>query len=196
MKPHSEASERNREPILGVLRQWFVASGEALEIGAGTGQHAVHFAANLPHLTWQPTDREENLSGIRLWVEEAKLQNLRMPLRLDVRDERWPVDTADYVFSANTAHIMGWPEVEAMFAGIWRVLRPQGVLCLYGPFNRSGEFTSDSNRAFDEMLKARDPVMGVRDDRALIALGKQHYLAYVAEHSLPANNRVLVWKKR
>ena len=127
MKPHSEACERNREPILQVLRQWFTQPGIALEIGAGTGQHAVHFAAHLPHLQWQPTDREENLAGIGLWVSEAALPNLRAPLKLDVRDSEWPVETVDYVFSANTAHIMSWPEVELMFAGVARVLRTRGV---------------------------------------------------------------------
>lgn len=196
MKPHSDACERNREPILNVLRQWFVAPGDAFEIGAGTGQHAVHFAAHLPHLSWHPTDREENLAGIGQWAEEAKLPNLRTAVQLDVRDAQWPVDTVDYVFSANTAHIMSWEDVEAMFAGVGRVLRPQGVFCLYGPFNRDGQFTSDSNRAFDEMLKARDPAMGIRDDRALIELGKKHYLAFTADHSMPAKNRLLVWKKR
>ena len=123
VKPYSEACERNREPILQVLRQWFTQPGTALEIGAGTGQHAVHFAGHLPHLQWQPTDCEENLAGIGLWVSEAALPNLRAPLKLDVRDSKWPVETVDYIFSANTAHIMSWPEVELMFAGVGRVLR-------------------------------------------------------------------------
>jgi SAM-dependent methyltransferase len=146
VKPHSEACERNREPILQVLRQLFTQPGVALEIGAGTGQHAVHFAGNLPHLQWQPTDREENLAGIALWVSEAALPNLRAPLKFDVRDAEWPVPTVDYVFSANTAHIMSWAEVELMFAGVARALRPRGLFALYGPFNRDGRFTSESNR--------------------------------------------------
>jgi SAM-dependent methyltransferase len=195
MKPHSEACERNREPILQVLRQWFVQPGTALEIGAGTGQHAVHFATHMPHLQWQPTDCEANLAGIRLWVSESALPNLRMPLQLDVRDSSWPVETADYVFSANTSHIMSWPEVELMFAGIARVLRPGGRFCLYGPFNRDGHFTSESNRAFDASLRERDPNMGLRDDQALKTLGRQHGLAFAAEHAMPANNRVLVWQR-
>ena len=195
MKPYSEACERNREPILQVLRQRFTQPGSALEIGAGTGQHAVHFAAHLPHLQWQPTDCEANLAGIGLWVSEAGLSNLRAPMKLDVRDSEWPVQTVDYAFSANTAHIMGWPEVELMFAGVARVLRPGGVFCLYGPFNRDGQFTSESNRAFDASLRARDPQMGLRDDQALKTLGRQHALAFAGEHSMPANNRVLVWTR-
>jgi hypothetical protein len=195
VKPHSDACERNREPILQVLRQWFTQPGIALEIGAGTGQHAVHFASNLTHLQWQPTDCEANLAGIGLWVSEAALPNLRAPLKLDVRDNEWPVQTVDYVFSANTAHIMSWPEVELMFAGIARVLRTRGMFALYGPFNRDGRFTSESNQAFDASLRERDPQMGLRDDKALQALGRQHGLAFTAEHAMPANNRLLLWTR-
>ena len=194
MKPHSEACERNREPILQVLRQWFTQPGIALEIGAGTGQHAVHFAANLPHLQWQPTDREENLAGIGQWVSEAALPNLRAPLKFDVRDSAWPVETADYIFSANTAHIMSWPEVELMFAGVARVLRPRGLFALYGPFNRDGQFTSESNKAFDASLRERDPQMGLRDDKALKTLARERGLRFTAEHAMPANNRLLIWQ--
>ena len=123
------------------------------------------------------------------------MPNLRAPLRLDVRDSTWPVETADYVFSANTSHIMSWPEVELMFAGIARVLRPGGRFCLYGPFNRQGRFTSESNRAFDAALRERDPNMGLRDEEALQELGRQHGLAFAGEHAMPANNRVLVWAR-
>ena len=194
-KPYSEASVRNRDPILGVLKDWFVLPSTVLEIGSGTGQHAVHFAQHLPHLTWMATDREENLEGIRQWIEEAQLANLKGPFKLDVRSEVWPVREAKYAFTANTAHIMSWPEVETMFAGVSVTLDPGGKFCVYGPFNRNGEFTSDSNRAFDEMLRARDPVMGIRDDQAMIALGKRCELAFVADYSLPAKNRLLVWSK-
>jgi Protein of unknown function (DUF938) len=195
VKPHSDACERNRDPILAVLRQWFKQPGTVLEIGAGTGQHAVHFAAHMPHLDWLPTDREENLPGIRSWVEEAGLANLRLPVKLDVHDNDWPLTGASYAFSANTAHIMSWPEVELMFAGVGRLLHPHGIFCLYGPFNRDGRYTSESNQAFDEMLAARDPNMGLRDDRALIALAGKHGLDFLADHSMPAKNRLLVWKK-
>jgi cyclopropane fatty-acyl-phospholipid synthase-like methyltransferase len=195
MKPRSEACERNRDPILGVLRQWWLTSGAVLEIGSGTGQHAVHFAQHLPHLTWIPTDREENLDGIGQWVQEAGLPNLHEPLRLNVMDPHWPVITVQCVFTANTAHIMSWTEVEAMFEGVGKVLVPKGQFCLYGPVNRDGNFTSESNRQFDEMLRARDPVMGIRDDQALIRLGHRCGLSYIADNSMPAKNRLLIWTK-
>jgi cyclopropane fatty-acyl-phospholipid synthase-like methyltransferase len=195
MKPHSEACERNRDPILNVLRQWLLSSGTLLEIGAGTGQHAAYFAQHLSHLTWIPTDREENLAGIRQWVDEAGAANLRDPQQLNVMDPHWPVKQVDYVFTANTAHIMSWTEVEAMFEGVGRVLEEKGLFCLYGPVNRDGQFTSESNRAFDEMLRARDPVMGIRDDQALIALGRRCGLTFVADNSMPARNRLLIWSK-
>jgi hypothetical protein len=194
-KPHSDACDRNKDPILAVLKGWFLRPGVVLEIGAGTGQHAVHFARGLPHLEWTSTDREENLDGIRQWFDEASLPNLKGPLMLDVLQADWPVTQAGYAFSANTAHIMGWPAVEAMFAGIGRVLDTGGRFCLYGPFNRNGEFTSDSNRAFDAMLRARDPAMGIRDDRALFDLGRRNGLGVLADHSMPAKNRLLVFGK-
>jgi cyclopropane fatty-acyl-phospholipid synthase-like methyltransferase len=196
MKPHSEASERNRDPILKVLQQWLLAPGTVLEIGAGTGQHAAYFALHLTHLTWIPTDREENLAGIRQWVDEAGAANLRDPQQLNVMDPHWPVTEIDYVFTANTAHIMSWTEVEAMFEGVAKVLAPKGLFCLYGPVNRDGQFTSESNRAFDEMLRARDPVMGIRDDQALIALGRRVGLTFVADNSMPARNRLLIWSRQ
>lgn len=195
MKPRSEACERNRDPILTVLRQWLLVPGTVLEIGAGTGQHAAYFAAHLSHLAWQPTDREENLEGIRQWVAEADAPNLREPLQMNVMDPAWAMTVAEYVYSANTAHIMSWTEVEAMFEGVGKLLAPKGLFCLYGPFNRNGEFTSESNRDFDAMLRQRDPVMGIRDDQALIALGRRCGLKFVADNSMPARNRLLIWEK-
>jgi SAM-dependent methyltransferase len=195
MKPRSDACERNRDPILKVLQQWLQSAGTVLEIGAGTGQHAAYFAKHLPHLTWIPTDREEHLAGIAEWVTDAGAENLRAPLKLDVTSAEWPMDHADYVFTANTAHIMSWPQVEAMFAGVGQRLAPKGLFCLYGPVNREGEFTSESNRAFDSMLRARDPLMGIRDDRALIELGQRCALTLVADTAMPASNRLLIWSK-
>jgi hypothetical protein len=195
MKPHSEACVRNRDPILNVLREWFTAPGTALEIGAGTGQHAVYFAQHLPHVEWIASDCEENHAGIAAWMQECPSQNLRGPVSLDVTQSTWPVECVNYAFSANTAHIMHWRAVEKMFEGIGRVLLPSGVFCLYGPFNRDGEFTSESNRAFDESLKARDPKMGIRDDRALMQLAKRCELDFAADYSMPAKNRALVWAR-
>lgn len=194
--PVSPACERNQAPILEILRQWLVAPGTVLEIGSGTGQHAVYFAQHLPHVIWQPTDRAEHLPAIRSRIEQADLANLRLPIELDVRDDPWQLQGARYVFTANTSHIMGWPEVERMFAGLEHVLESGGVLLLYGPFNRNGRFTSESNQSFDQMLRARDPAMGIRDDQAVMSLGVRHGLTFAAEYAMPANNRLLVWKKR
>lgn len=195
MKPRSPAAERNREPILRVLQRVFVEPGTVLEIGAGTGQHAVYFAERMPHLQWLATDREENLPGIRAWFEDARLPNLCAPQALDVSQGPWPTGPMHYAFSANTAHIMSWPQVQAMFAGVARVLAPSGRFCLYGPFNRRGEFTSESNREFDRALRAQDPAMGLRDDRELCALARGCGLTLESDHDMPANNRLLVWRK-
>ncbi|HLS82426.1 MAG TPA: DUF938 domain-containing protein [Steroidobacter sp.] len=194
-KPYSPAFERNRDPILAVLRQWFTEPGEVLEIGCGSGQHAVYFASRLPHLIWICTDLEESLADAALRLKEANLPNLRGPLRLDVREDVWPVSQARYVFSANTAHIMSWPAVDRMFAGVGRILKPDGVFCLYGPFNREGAYTSESNREFDLALRALDPDSGLRDDRELSECAARYGLDLVEDHAMPANNRTLVWKR-
>jgi hypothetical protein len=195
MKPRSESCERNCDPILKVLMQWYLDPGTALEIGSGTGQHAVYFAKHLPHVTWLSSDLDENRPGIRAWVSEAQLPNLPAPLRLDVSDSHWPVERTDYAFSANTAHSMNWTKLQAMFAGVAQTLGSRGVFCLYGPFNHKGEFTSDSNRAFDSLLRSQNAEMGLRDDLALVALGKRVGLQLAGDYWLPANNRTLVWVK-
>ncbi len=195
-KPFAESSEQNKQPILEVLIELFDALGEVLEIGAGTGQHAVFFPHHLDHLTWQPTDVAEALPGMALWVEEAALPNVRGPLALDVLDAVWPIESIDYVFSANTVHIMHWAAVEAMFAGIGRVLAPGGRFALYGPFNRNGTYTSDSNARFDLWLKGRDPGSGIRDLERLDDLARAAGLSLEADIAMPANNAVLCWRKR
>lgn len=194
-KLHSTACERNRDPILDILRGCLASSRSLLEIGSGTGQHAVYFAAALPHLTWQTSDLPQNHPSIRAWMEEAGLANLRAPLALDVGAGPWPAQTFDAVFSANTCHIMAWEEVQAMFAGIGRVLGAGGMLCIYGPFNYDGAFTSDSNARFDAALRAQAPHMGIRDIEAVNQLAREQGLEAVSDHAMPANNRLLVWRK-
>ena len=199
-KPFSPACERNREPILAVLREQFVDVRHVLEIGSGTGQHAVHFAAAMPWLSWQCSDRVEHLPGIRAWLDEAVLANTLAPLELDVDAGPWPRAGGgkrfDGVFSANTLHIMGWPSVQRFFAGVDEVLSPGGALAVYGPFNYGGHFSSDSNREFDGWLRARDPASGIRDFEAVDALARDIGLALRADVPLPANNRCLVWCRR
>jgi len=195
MKPFSEACEQNKQPILAVLQQHFADVHRVLEIGSGTGQHAVFFAAQLPHLQWLTSDVSELHAGIDAWLAEARLPNVSHPLELDVNQPDWPVEYIDAVFSANTVHIMDWPSVENMFAGIGRVLQSQGVFCLYGPFNYHGSYTSDSNARFDMWLKQRDPRSGIRDFEALNDLAHQHGMRLCADHVMPTNNRTLVWEK-
>lgn len=210
MKPHSPACERNREPILAVLRERFADRREVLEIGSGTGQHAVHFAAAMPWLRWQCSDRADYLPGIRQWLDEAGLANTPAPLVLEavagsatglvplpslppaVNGRRPGFDAA---FSANTLHIMGWPQVEAFFAGLANVLAEQATVVVYGPFNDQGRYSSDSNREFDAWLKARDPASGLRDAEAVDSLAADHGLALVADLAMPANNRCRVWRR-
>jgi cyclopropane fatty-acyl-phospholipid synthase-like methyltransferase len=194
-KPHSPASERNREPILAVLRAFFADRTAVLEIGSGTGQHAAHFARALPHLQWQASDLAENLPGVRAWLGEAMLPNTSEPIDLDVTGA-WPAATFDAVYSANTLHIMGWPEVEAMFAALRAVTTDDAKLAIYGPFNIDGTFTSDSNAAFDASLKASAPHMGIRDIAAVDALAQASGFALVDSIALPANNRILLWQRR
>ena len=194
-KPYSPASERNRDPILEVLRAHFAQVREVLEIGSGTGQHAVHFAAAMPWLSWQCSDRADYLQGIGMWLDEAALPNTPPSLELDVAQGSWPVRSFDAAFSANTLHIMGWPEVEAFFAGLDETLAADAVLAVYGPFNYGGQFTSDSNRAFDASLKARDGRMGIRDAEAVDALAQTIGLRLVDDVAMPANNRCRVWRR-
>ena len=195
-KPYSEACDQNRDPILAVLRRYLDRPGTVLEIGSGTGQHAVYFGAALPHLLWQPSDVPAHLPGIRLWIEEAALPNVAEPLELDVRRTPWPVQAVDGVYSANTAHIMHWPDVQAMFEGVGRVLRPGGCFCLYGPFNEGGEFTSESNARFHMSLQMRDPGMGIRDKAAVDRLAAAAGMDRVDDVVMPVNNFTLVWRKR
>ena len=195
MKPYSEACVRNQGSILNVLKRVFADSKNVLEIGSGTGQHAVYFGSHLPHLRWQTSDLEQNHAGIRLWLEEAKLENVLPPIILNANDSTWSVTEIDAIFSANVVHIMGWPEVIKMFSGIGRTLAPGGKLCLYGPFNYDGQFTSESNKQFDQWLKANNPASGVRDFEALDQLARQEGLVLSEDIEMPSNNRCLIWSR-
>jgi SAM-dependent methyltransferase len=193
MLPFSAACERNKDPILEVLRICFADRAHVLEIGSGTGQHAVHFARALAHLTWHPTEQLMYLADLSERVKLEGSANLRPPALLDVRQAVWPLRTADAVFTANTLHIMSWPEVMALFRGIGAILAPGGVFCAYGPFRYDGRYTSDSNREFDLMLQERDPDSGLRDINAITSLAGQYGLRLDADHDLPAHNRLLVF---
>lgn len=194
-RPRAPSCDRNRDPILAVLRRHFADRRRVLEIGSGTGQHAVHFAAAFPQLTWQTSDVAENLPGIKLWLADAHLPNLPEPLELDVNDP-WPTVRYDAAFTANSLHIMSWPEVEALFVGLDTVLEANAVLAIYGPFNYRGRFTSESNAAFDASLRLRSQAMGIRDFEAVDELARSIGLTLVEDCAMPANNRTLVWHRQ
>lgn len=196
MKRFADSCEENKHPILDVLRKEFSTLQTVLEIGSGTGQHAVFFAEQLPHLIWQPSDVIESHTSIVAWTAELQLDNVLPPIELDVAKHHWPEQVYEGIFSANTAHIMSWPEVIEMFVGINKVLKQQGKFCLYGPFNYQGQFTSPSNAHFDQWLKTRDPLSGIRDFEALDALAKDNQLTLLNDYELPVNNRLLVWQKK
>ncbi|MEG0186446.1 MAG: DUF938 domain-containing protein [Stenotrophomonas sp.] len=199
----SEACERNRAPILAVLQRHLHDRRRVLEIGSGTGQHASYFAAGLPHLHWQASDHPDHLPGIAERLAEAALPNLPAPWPLQavlsphpgLAPLPTPRPTFDAVFTANTLHIMSWAHVQALFAGLPAVMADDARLCIYGPFNHHGAYSSDSNRQFDAWLKARDPEAGIRDAEAVDALAAAQGLQLIDEVAMPANNRLRVWRR-
>jgi len=194
-KPHTPSTEKNREPILAVLREHFAGCREVLEIGSGTGQHAIFFAAAMPHLLWQTSDCPENLPGIAAWLAEAALPNTPAPFALDVFGD-WPERRYDAIFSANTLHIMPWEAVERLFARLPEVLADNAKVAIYGPFNYGGRFTSDSNAAFDRSLKEKAPHQGIRDFEKVNELAAQAGLTLIEDRAMPSNNRCLLWQAR
>ena len=195
MMAFSQAAENNKEPIASVLRDVFKDVRHVLEIGSGTGQHAVHFARALPHLTWRPSDLAAILDGIRERLARDGVTNVAPPLPLDVTERPWPALKADGVFAANCPHIMSWAEVEHLFGGIGEVLEAGGTVCLYGPFKYGGAFTTESNARFDTHLKRRDPASGIRDFEAVDALARAQGLRLIRDTAMPANNQLLVWRR-
>ncbi len=194
-KPYSQACENNKEPILHKIKDTFLESKRVWEIGSGTGQHACYFAQQLPHLQWQATDKVENLAGINSWIEASGLENLPQSLALNVSNEPWPCQEIEAVFSANTLHIMSWPEVECFFAGLEKYLAQDARVCIYGPFNYQGKYTSAGNASFDQMLKMGNPHRGIRDFEAIEKLAQSVGLIVKNNFAMPANNRLLVLQR-
>ena len=193
-KPNAASCERNRDPILAVLRDYLGGKRHLLEIGSGTGQHAAYFASQFPQMVWQTSEREENLPGIRAWLADAALPNTPAPRELEVSGS-WPADAFDAVFTANTLHIMAWSDVQHLFAQLPEVTLPGAVLIAYGPFNYAGRFSSQSNAAFDQSRRERAGHMGIRDAEAIDALAQRAGFALVADIAMPANNRCRVWRR-
>lgn len=195
-KRHAPATLRNRRPILQVLSRLLPETGEMLEIASGTGEHAVYFARRLPGIVWQPTDRDpELLASIEAWRDDAELENLPPARRLDVRERPWPVERADAIFCSNMIHIAPWEAAEALFSGAAELLPPGGLLILYGPFREGARHTSESNRRFDEKLRAQDPAWGVRDRFEVEALAGRAGFALEERVPMPANNLLLVFRR-
>ena len=192
--PFSEAAERNKAPILAALLRRLPERGRVLEIGSGTGQHVVHFAPAFPRLSWQPTEQREHLEGLNTRIRLEGPPNILPAIELDVTGP-WPDYCFEAVYSSNTAHIMAWDMVQAMFAGVSKRIAPGGAFCLYGPFNVNGEFTSASNQVFDRQLRERDAAMGLRDVGALSTLAGEHQMRLAERCQLPANNQLLVFRR-
>jgi hypothetical protein len=199
MLQYSEACERNQQPILNILGTVLAGRRHVLEIGSGTGQHAVFFAGGLPDLVWQPTDCAPAMPGLRARLDQEAPPNVGEPASLDVRDEPWPAlvrdAEVDAVFTANTLHIMSWECVQMLFDRLGSVVTADATLCVYGPFRYSGEFTTPSNAVFDQWLQARDSLSGVREFEAIDQLARDQGFALQADHAMPANNQLLVWQR-
>jgi SAM-dependent methyltransferase len=192
----SPSVARNREPILAVLRRVLPPAGMVLEIASGTGEHAAYFAAALPHLTWQPSDQDEQaLGSIAAHRANAALPNLLAPLSLDAAAPAWPVERADAIVAINMVHISPWRATQGLMAGAGRVLPPGGVLYLYGAYRENGTHTAPSNEAFDADLRRRNPEWGIRDLEAVAELAGGHGLTLVERIPMPANNLSLVFRR-
>ena len=194
-KPYSESCDQNCEPILSVIQPLLSSYKTLLEIGSGTGQHAVYFAEKMPHLTWQTSDRAEYHSGIQQWLDDAGLPNTKSPLSLDVLKDTWMTQQYDAIFTANTLHIMHKKDVEALFKHVNAVLNTGGLLIAYGPFNYKGHYTSESNARFDDWLKSRDFKSRIKNFEWVNELATQAGLELKNDYAMPANNRILCWQK-
>lgn len=193
--PFSQACENNKQVILEILERHLKDGDQVLELAGGTGQHSVHFAANLPNLHWQSSDIPSNVDNLNLRITQAKLPNLPAAIGIDVNHPAWDSVRPTAIFSANSLHIMSADSVENFFRGIGEVLRADGTLIVYGPFKYAGEFTSESNEGFDRWLKDRDRLSGVRDFEWINELAAEAKLSLIEDNAMPANNQLLVWKK-
>ncbi|WP_111979764.1 DUF938 domain-containing protein [Algibacillus agarilyticus] len=198
-KPYSQACENNKRPILNKLTNVFSNSQHVLEIGSGTGQHAAFFGHHLPHLTWQTSDLSINHEGITLWLKEANTHNVKKPIVIDLQHP-WLMPQndkpVDGLYTANTLHIISWPLVTKFFEGISNHLMIGAPVCIYGPFNYQGKYTSESNAQFDRMLQQRGVGSGIRDIEAITLLANEAGLDLMNDHDMPANNRLLVFTKK
>jgi SAM-dependent methyltransferase len=194
-RQYAPATERNRAPILEVLRRALPSQGSVLEIASGTGEHAAFFAPHFPRLVWQPSDADPAArASIAAWT--AGMDNVRVPLALDAASSAWPLAAADAVLCINMIHIAPWPATEGLVAGAARLLPVGGLLFLYGPYQRDGRHTAPSNAAFDASLRARDPAWGVRDLGDVSALATQAGFRLAEVVEMPANNLSVLFRRQ
>lgn len=194
-KPFAESCVQNQQVILDVLKTLFTEPGQVLEIGSGTGQHAVFFSEHMPHLRWQPSDLADQHEGMKLWLEEVSHDRIALPLDIDVDHGPWPLNNVDYIFTANTTHIISASQVEKMFRHVATSLKAGGLFAQYGPFNYNGEYTSESNARFDTWLKQRNPDSCIKHFETLLQLAEANQMELLRDVEMPANNRILVWQK-
>jgi cyclopropane fatty-acyl-phospholipid synthase-like methyltransferase len=194
-KPYAESCDQNKQPILEIIMPILATANSVLEIGSGTGQHAVYFAGKMPHLTWYTSDCLPYIEGINMWLQEAELTNVVAPVELNVTTSPWPDLKVDAVFTANSLHIMGEEDVIHFMACAGQLLKPQGELLIYGPFNYNGKYTSESNRRFDQWLKSRDINSGIKSFENLSLLAADNGMQLVSDYTMPANNRILHFRK-
>lgn len=194
-KPYSESCDQNKEPILSVISPLFSTCSNILEIGSGTGQHAVYFAKKMPHLKWYCSDCASQLEGINIWLADAGLANVVAPIELNVTSSPWPELDVDAVFTANSIHIMNQQDVINFFTGVGNLIKAGGSLVIYGPFNYGGSYTSASNESFDRWLKDRDPFSGIKNFEEIEHLARNNAMQLVRDYEMPANNRILQFIK-
>jgi len=194
-KPYSESCDQNKEAILSVISPILSTVSSVLEVGSGTGQHAIHFAKKMPHLSWHTSDRQDYISGIECWLNEAKVENVIAPVVLNVNHSIWPEQKVDAVFTANSVHIMNQDEVTLLIEGSAAALTLKGCFLIYGPFNYDGNYTSESNERFDQWLKDRDGRSGIKDFEEISRLALANGLSLKKDYEMPANNRILHFVK-
>ncbi|VAW52135.1 hypothetical protein MNBD_GAMMA06-2237 [hydrothermal vent metagenome] len=194
-KPYSESCDQNKAAIFSIIAPVLSSVTNVLEIGSGTGQHALYFAKKIPHLKWHTSDCCSYIEGINMWLDDVDQKNVLPPFELNVSESQWPTLVVDTIFTANTLHIMSDEDVENFISGAAQLLDSQGGLLIYGPFNYDGSFTSESNERFDRWLKDRDVKSGIKNFEEIVSLVKKNGMRLVTDYEMPENNRILHFTK-
>ena len=194
MLGYSQAAENNKAPIADILGRHLPSNATVLEIGSGTGQHALHMSDTIPGITWLPSEREAVVPILRANLALYGSNNIQLPLLLDLADFSWSGDPVDVVYAANVMHIVSESLGERLVQLAAEALKPSGLLMLYGPYKYDGQFTTESNATFDQWLKDRDPASGLRDFGALIATAQCVGLTLTQDYAMPANNQMLIFE--